>query len=69
MLTERERQCATWLVEGKTSWEIAQILGISVNTVNFHVKNIKRKLRCNTRALVVARLVRADPSVMAALRR
>jgi hypothetical protein len=27
MLTEREQQCATWLVEGKTSWEIAQILG------------------------------------------
>lgn len=60
MLTNREQQCATWIVEGKTSWEIAQILGISENTVNFHIKNIMRKLRCNTRALVVARLIRAD---------
>jgi DNA-binding CsgD family transcriptional regulator len=57
MLTNREQECATWIVNGKTSWEIAQILGISENTVNFHVKNIMRKLNCNTRALIVARLL------------
>ncbi|WP_436798321.1 response regulator transcription factor [Mesorhizobium ventifaucium] len=33
-----------WTAKGKSSWEIGQILGISVNTVNFHVKNVMRKL-------------------------
>jgi LuxR family transcriptional regulator, quorum-sensing system regulator SolR len=44
-LTYRERQVIGWTAEGKTSWEIATILAISENTVNFHMKNILSKLK------------------------
>lgn len=43
-LSPREKECILWTAEGKSSWEIGQILGISVNTVNFHIKNVMRKL-------------------------
>ncbi len=33
-----------WLKQGKTSADIALILGISERTVNFHVHNIMHKL-------------------------
>ncbi|WP_425374337.1 helix-turn-helix transcriptional regulator [Mesorhizobium kowhaii] len=37
-LSLREQECILWTARGKLSWEIGQILGISVNTVNFHIK-------------------------------
>ncbi|MEQ1602351.1 MAG: LuxR family transcriptional regulator [Methylophilaceae bacterium] len=43
-LTMRERECLTWVADGKTSNEIAQLLGISENTVNFHLNNAMQKL-------------------------
>jgi DNA-binding CsgD family transcriptional regulator len=33
-----------WINEGKTDWEIGVILGISEDTVAFHLKNVKGKL-------------------------
>jgi len=42
-----------WLKQGKTSWDIALILGISERTVNFHVANMMRKLGVNSRMLVI----------------
>lgn len=38
-ITKREKDCLKWACEGKTSWEISQILGISERTVNFHLSN------------------------------
>ncbi len=43
-LTERERQCLQWSAEGKTAWEVAQILHISERTVIFHINNSVAKL-------------------------
>ena len=43
-LTMRERECLTWAADGKTSNEIAQLLGITDNTVNFHLNNAMQKL-------------------------
>ena len=43
-LTIRERECLTWAADGKTSGEIAMLLGISDNTVNFHLNNAMQKL-------------------------
>lgn len=43
-LTVRERECLTWAADGKTSNEIAQLLEISENTVNFHINNAMQKL-------------------------
>jgi LuxR family quorum-sensing system transcriptional regulator SolR len=44
-LSKREHDVLCWTADGKTSWEIAQILGISQSTVNFHVNSILVKLR------------------------
>ncbi len=41
--SKREREILKWTAEGKTSAEIAIILSISENTVNFHQKNMQRK--------------------------
>jgi DNA-binding CsgD family transcriptional regulator len=54
-LTKREEECLTWCSEGKTSWEIAKILGISERTVFFHVQNASRKLNASTRTQAVRR--------------
>lgn len=49
-LTTRERECLSWVAEGKTDWEIGQILSISQTTVKFHVDTARRKLGAATRA-------------------
>ncbi|WP_436876669.1 transcriptional regulator SdiA [Siccibacter turicensis] len=42
-LSKRELEILQWTAEGKTSAEIAMILSISENTVNFHQKNMQKK--------------------------
>ena len=41
--SRRELEILKWTAEGKTSAEIAIILSISENTVNFHQKNMQKK--------------------------
>ncbi|WP_245426207.1 LuxR family transcriptional regulator [Mesorhizobium sp. WSM3862] len=48
-LSPREKECILWTAKGKSSWEIGKILGISINTVNFHIKNVIRKMNANSR--------------------
>jgi len=43
-LTEREREVLRLVVVGKSNKEIAQILSVTVRTVDFHVSNILKKL-------------------------
>ncbi|RJT23711.1 LuxR family transcriptional regulator [Mesorhizobium waimense] len=43
-LSPREKECILWIARGKSSWEIGRIVGISSDTVNFHVKNVLRKM-------------------------
>ncbi len=57
LLTDRERECLLWAAEGKTSWDTAQILGISERTVLFHLHNAAHKLDVSNRAQAVARAV------------
>lgn len=54
-LTRREQECLMWCAEGKTSWETAQILGISERTVIFHLQNVNVKLGVSSRQQAVAR--------------
>lgn len=56
LLTAREADCLSWAAQGKTDWEIGEILGIRENTVHWYIENIKRKLGVTTRiqAVVVA---------------
>ena len=46
-LTDREREVLQWCARGKTRWEIGAIMGISENTVIYHLKNAFKKLECN----------------------
>jgi len=48
-LNERETDSLTWSARGKTSTEIATILGLSKRTVDFHIENACRKLNVATR--------------------
>jgi DNA-binding NarL/FixJ family response regulator len=48
-LTEREVECLTWSARGKTSIEIAQILGIIKRNVDFHIETACRRLNVSTR--------------------
>ena len=57
-LTPRETECLTWSSRGKSSWDIGMILGISENTVNFHIKNAMKKLDCSTRILAIVKVIR-----------
>ncbi len=43
-LTDREREALLWTARGKTAWETSEIMKISQETVNFHFKNVMRKL-------------------------
>jgi LuxR family transcriptional activator of bioluminescence operon len=52
-ITRREMECLLWCSEGKTSWEIAKILGITERTVHFHVQNASRKLGASSRSHAV----------------
>ncbi len=48
-ITRREADVLFWVAQGKTDWEIAQILSISERTVNKHLEQIYRKLGVNNR--------------------
>jgi DNA-binding NarL/FixJ family response regulator len=52
-LNEREVEVLTWVARGKTSAEIAQILGLSKRTVDFHTDNARTKLGAATRSEAV----------------
>ncbi|MCG6117750.1 MAG: LuxR family transcriptional regulator [Aquimonas sp.] len=56
-LTRRERECLHWAAEGKTSWEVGQLLGVSERTAVFHLQNAARKLEVSGRQAAVARAV------------
>ena len=54
-LTCREIEVLKWTADGKSSIEIADLLSISENTVNFHIKNSVAKLRTTNRTAAVVR--------------
>ncbi|MDM0012482.1 autoinducer binding domain-containing protein [Variovorax sp. J22P168] len=54
-LTRREIEVLRWTADGKTSCETGDILGVSEDTADFHVRNAVRKLGVSTRASAAAR--------------
>ncbi|GGE88466.1 MULTISPECIES: helix-turn-helix domain-containing protein [Stappia] len=58
-LTDREIEVLKWAAHGKTSRETSMILNISINTVNFHIKNTMSKLGTANRASTVASAIRS----------
>lgn len=53
-LTPKEIEIFTWIRDGKTNGEIAQILEISERTVKFHLSNILKKLGAKSRTQAVS---------------
>lgn len=57
-LTGRQRQVLALLAKGKTAAEIAESIGVSVNTVRHHMQNILGSLDCRSQAEAVAVAIR-----------
>jgi DNA-binding CsgD family transcriptional regulator len=53
-LSRRERDCLALVAEGRSDWEIGEILGVAETTVLTHVQNARRKLGARSRAQAVA---------------
>src|SRR6266481_2614146 len=49
MLNDREIEVLTWVARGKTSVEIADLIGLTKRTVDFHLDNARIKLGAATR--------------------
>ncbi len=54
VITQREKEVLNWLKQGKSSWDISVILGVSERTVNYHVNNIRKKLGATNRPQALA---------------
>jgi LuxR family transcriptional regulator, quorum-sensing system regulator CciR len=54
-LTPRQRDCVVLVAQGKSDWEIGQVLGISESTVHKHIEDAKRRFGVSTRVQLVVR--------------
>jgi LuxR family quorum-sensing system transcriptional regulator CciR len=54
-LTPRQRDCVALVAQGKSDWEIGQLLGISDSTVHKHIEDAKRRFGVSTRIQLVVR--------------
>lgn len=57
-LTDREIDCLNWTAAGKTSVEIAEILGLSEHTINHYLNRATKKLDTVNRTQAVAKALR-----------
>ncbi len=58
-LSDRERECLFWVAEGKTTDEVALILGVSSNTVNSYITHAIQKMGASNRAMAMATAIRS----------
>ena len=59
-ITSRERQIVQCLVDGLSYKLIADRLDISLDTVRFHLKNLYKKLRVNSKSEVVSKALKSN---------
>jgi DNA-binding CsgD family transcriptional regulator len=57
-LTPHERRILKLFVEGRSFQVTAQVLGVSINTVSFHVRRIYEKLEVHSKSEAVAKAIR-----------
>lgn len=63
-LTLRETDCLRWVANGKSDWEIGEILKISERTAHWYIECAKRKLGVATRIQAVVRAAAAGLIVL-----
>lgn len=56
-LTPREKECLKWAADGKTAWEIGQILSIAERTAIFHLNKVIQKLSASNKTQAIVRAV------------
>ena len=54
-LTRREKECLAWASEGKTTAEIAAILGITPRTVTYYIQQVLGKTHSTNRDQAIAK--------------
>jgi len=57
-LSPRELESLRWTMEGKTAWEVGNLLGISERTAALHVNNASHKLGCVNKHQAVLKALR-----------
>jgi LuxR family quorum sensing-dependent transcriptional regulator len=57
-LTSREREVLAWSAQGKSAWEIGEILSVAKRTVDEHAQTAMRKLGATNRTQAVALAIR-----------
>jgi len=63
LLSRREKEVVTLLLQGKSNKQIALSLGVSERTVEFHLKNIYAKLQVNSRVELILQLGKATGDI------
>ncbi|WP_107496469.1 LuxR family transcriptional regulator [Thalassobius sp. I31.1] len=58
-LSIRQCECMYWIAQGKSSWEIAQIMKISESTVNYHIQQVLRHFETSSRTVAAIKCVTA----------
>jgi len=54
-LTPREREILSWCAQGKSAWVVGEILHIAEHSVEWHLRNIFRKLNVDSRITAVVK--------------
>ena len=54
-LSKRQYDCVVLVAQGKSDWDIAQLLGIASNTVHQHIETAKRRYGVASRTQLVVR--------------
>lgn len=57
-LTPRELDVLRWTMDGKTAWEVGQLLNIAERTTVQHLQNAMKKLQCNSKHQAVLKALR-----------
>jgi len=54
-MSDRQKEILQWMNQGKTNWEISQILSMSENNVKYNIEQILAKLGVRNRAQAVSK--------------
>jgi DNA-binding NarL/FixJ family response regulator len=59
-LTPKEKQIVIGLVDGLSYKLLADRMGVSIDTIRFHIKNIYKKLHVNSKTEVISKSLRGE---------